>query len=96
MGRLYAGAFAGFGMRFFHTMNGKKAQLRIEAVYDFDFLDTFSRMEHGDEANSVNVNAYNITGKRLPKGIAVTMGLVVPLLPDKNDACYSFSKNKWK
>lgn len=92
---LYLGAFGGLGLRFFKPMKGHWAQLRIEATYCHDFVDTFSEMEHNDEANPLNINAYNITGKRFPKGIEITMGLVVPLMPDK-DACYSFSKNKYK
>lgn len=92
---LYLGAFGGLGLRFFKPMKGHWAQLKIEATYCHDFVDTFSEMEHIDEANSLNINAYNITGKRFPKGIEITMGLVVPLMPDK-DACYSFSKNRYK
>lgn len=96
MSPLYLGAFGGLGLRFFMPMNGHWAQLRVEATYHRAFVDTFSEMEHKDAANPLNVNAYNITGKRFPKGIEVTLGLVVPLLPDKNDACYTFSKNKYK
>lgn len=92
----YLGTFGGLGLRFFKPMNGRRAQLRIEAAYHLDFVDTFSEMEHSDAANPLNVNAYNITGKRFPKGIEVTMGLVVPLLPDKNDACYNWERKYWK
>ncbi len=91
----YIGAFAGLGMRLLRVMNGRKAQFRIDAIYNMDFVDSFSVMEHADASHPVNVNAYNITGKRFPRGIEVTMGLVVPLRPDKNNACYGFSKNKW-
>ena len=95
MSPLYLGAFGGLGLRFFIPMNGRRAQLRVESTYNFDFMDTFSAMEHKDAADPLNVNAYNITGMRLPKGIEVTMGLAVSLIQEK-DACYSFSKNKWK
>ena len=96
MNPFYVGAFAGVGIRLFHDMNGRKAQLRIEAVCNMDYVDSFSAMEHADASHPVNVNAYNTTGKRLPRGIEVTMGVVVPLRPNTDDACYSFSKNKWK
>ena len=96
MSPFYMGAFAGVGMRFFRVMNGRRAQLRIEAVYNMDFVDSFSAMEHADASHSVNVNAYNTTGKRFPRGIEVTMGLVVPLRPDKNDACYNWERHYWK
>ena len=91
----YLGAFGGLGLRFFKPMNGHRAQLKVEATYNLDFVDTFSAMEHNESANPVNVNAYNTTGKRFPRGIEVTMGLVIPLIKEK-DACYSFSKNKYK
>lgn len=95
MSPLYLGAFGGLGLRFFMPMNGRRAQLKVEATYNLDFMDTFSAMEHSESANPLNVNAYNVTGKRLPKGIEVTMGLAISLIQEK-DACYSFSKNKWK
>ena len=96
MQSLYVGAFGGVGIRFFREINGQKAHLKIDATYHFDFLDTFTEMEHCDEAQSINVSAYNITGKRFPKGIEITLGVTIPLHSDKDDACHSFSKNKWK
>lgn len=96
---LYLGAFGGIGLRFFKLMHGHRAQLRVEAAYNHAFVDTFTKMEHNDEATPLNVNAYNTTGKRFPRGFEITMGLVVPLTFDKDaykDACYSFSKNKYK
>ena len=96
MRSLYAGAFGGAGIRFFRTLNGQKTQLKIDATYNFDFVDTFTDLEYTDDAHPINVNAYNITGKRFPKGIEITVGITLPIFPDKNDACYSFSKNKWK
>ena len=96
MRNLYAGAFGGIGIRFFQDINGQKAQLKIDATYNFDFIDTFTDMEHSDEAQSINVNAYNITGKRFPEGIEITLGITIPLRSGKKDACYSFSKNKWR
>lgn len=96
MRNLYLGAFGGVGIRFFREINGQKAQLKIDATYNFDFVDTFTDMEHSDEAQPINVNAYNITGKRFPKGIEITVGITIPLRSGKDDACYSFSKNRWK
>lgn len=96
MRSFYLGAFGGVGIRFFREINGQKAQLKIDATYNFDFVDTFTDMEHYDEAQPINVNAYNITGKRFPKGIEITLGITIPLRSGEDDACYSFSKNKWK
>jgi hypothetical protein len=92
---LYFGTLGGLGLRFFKPVNGHRAQLRMEATYNQAFVDTFSKMEHNDTATPLNVNAYNITGKRFPRGVEIIIGLVIPLIPDK-DACYSFSKNKYK
>lgn len=93
---LYLGAFGGLGIRFFHDVNGQRAHLRVEATYHREFLDTFSEMEHNDVAHPENVNAYNINGKRFPQGIEITVGVTIPLMPDKMDACYNFSRNKWR
>lgn len=95
MRSLYLGTFGGVGIRFFREINGQKVQLKIDATYNIDFVDTFTDMEHNDEAQPLNVNAYNITGKRFPKGIEITVGITIPLRSAKDDACYSFSKNKW-
>lgn len=96
MNRLYVGAFAGLGVKLFRIVKGQKIHLRIEAAYNMGFVDSFSKMEHDEDAHSVNVNAYNITGKRFPRGLEATVGFTFPIYPDMNDACYGFSKNKWK
>lgn len=96
MRSLYLGAFGGVGIRFFRVINGQKAQLKIDATYNIDFVDTFTDMEHGDEAQPINVNAYNITGRRFPKGIEIMVGITLPIFPDKNDACYNWERNYWK
>lgn len=93
---LYIGAFGGLGMCFRFFINERIAHLIINATYNFDFVDSFTEMEHSDAAQPVNVNAYNITGKRFPQGFEITVGMAFPIGPDKDDACYSFSRNKWK
>jgi hypothetical protein len=96
MRSLYIGAFGGLGMRFRFFVNDRIAHLIINATYNFDFVDSFTEMEHNDAAQPVNVNAYNTTGKRFPHGFEITVGMAFPISPDKNDACYSFSKNRWR
>ncbi len=96
MSPLYLGAFGGLGLRFYHTVNGRRAQLKLEATYNHDFIDSFSKMEHNEEATPLNVNAYNLRGIRLPKGIEISVGVTLPILPDKGDACYTFSRNRWR
>lgn len=90
----YLGAFGGLGVRFFPTINEKRAQIKLDAVYNYSFIDSFSPMEHNESSQAQNVNAYNLTGERFPRGIEVTMGLVIPLIQEK-DACYGFSRNSW-
>lgn len=92
----YVGAFGGLGMRFHFHIKEQIAHIILNATYHLDFLDSFTEMEHTDVAQPINVDAYNITGKRFPKGFEITMGMAFPISPDKNDACYNFSKNHWK
>lgn len=96
MNSITAGVFGGAGLRFFWPVNGRRAQLRVDATYHMGLVDSFSDMEHQDEAQPVNLNAYNINGERFPQGIEISVGLIIPLLPDPDDACYNFSKNKWR
>lgn len=93
---LYIGVFGGLGVRFFQEMNGKRAQLKVEATFNHGFVDSFSEKEHLKTALPENVNAYNITGKRFPQAIELSVGVTLPLIPDKRDACYGFSKGRWR
>lgn len=88
----YLGTFGGLGLRFFPTINEKRAQIKLDAVYNYSFMDSFSPMEHNETSQAQNVNAYNLTGERFPRGIEVTLGVVIPLIREK-DACYGFSRN---
>jgi len=92
----YVGAFGGVGMNFQFWLGKQLTHWTINATYNFDFVDSFTEMEHSDAARPVNVNAYNTTGMRFPKGIEITVGFAVPIVPDKNDACYNWERNKWK
>ena len=49
--------------------------------------------EEGD-VPAVNVNAYQMTGSRLPRGLEVCLGIAIPLEPRQDDACASFSKDR--
>lgn len=95
MHSIRAGVFGGVGIRWFKLINGKRAQVKIDVTFCHDYLDSFANKEHDDTASPVNVNAYNITGKRFSKGLEISLGMIIPIFPDKNDACYYFSKNKW-
>lgn len=92
----YLGAFGGVGVHFQFWLGQQLSHFVFNATYNFDFLDSFTEMEHADAAVPVNVNAYNTTGKRFPKGIEITVGFAIPISPDKNDACYNWERNYWK
>lgn len=97
MNRLHAGWFGGAGLKFFWRYNGQRAQLKLDASYHQGLVDSYSSMEHNDTSLPVNVHAYNANGRRLPKGLEFAVGVVIPFWPDKNDACYTFSRHtrKW-
>ena len=40
------------------------------------------------------MNAYKITGSRLPRGIEATLGIAIPLEKRPDDACASFSNDR--
>lgn len=92
----YAGVFGGVGTVFQFWLGRQLTYWTINATYCLDFVDTFTEMEHTDAADPVNVNAYNITGKRFPKGMEVTIGFAIPIASDKNDACYNWERKYWK
>lgn len=92
----FAGVYGGVGTMFQFWLGQQLTHWTINATYNFDFIDTFTEMEHTDAAEPVNVSAYNITGKRFPKGIEITVGFAIPIVPDKNDACYNWERKYWK
>lgn len=94
MGLIHAGAFAGFGMRSRFDLGALGMIVKLSASYHQGFMDTYSVMEKEGAAQSINVNAYQITGKRLPRGIEVTLGIAIPLEKHQDDACASFSKDR--
>ena len=91
---IHAGAFAGVGIRSRIDIGGFGLVLKLSASFHQGLLDTYSDKETGGSAQSVNVNAYQITGSRLPQGIEACLGIAIPLESNKDDACATFSKDR--
>ena len=93
---IHAGAFAGLGIRSRIDLGGFGMILKLSASFHQGLLDSYSKMEKEGIADPQNVNAYQITGSRLPQGIEVCLGIAIPLEPKQDDACASFSKDhRW-
>ena len=94
MSLIHAGAFAGVGIRSRFYLGSLAMVVKLSASYHQGFLDSYSAMEKDGTAQSVNVNAYQITGSRLPRGIEATLGIAIPLEKHQEDACATFSKDR--
>lgn len=91
---LYDASFmAGAGMRFNVDFSTFYLAFKLEAGYHFGLLDTYSPMEHNDMATAVNVNAYNVKGKRLNRGLEIRLSVVLPLRFPPGDACSNWSRD---
>lgn len=88
-----ASVTAGAGMRFNVDFSTFYLAFKLEAGYHYGFLDTYSLMEHNDVAPAVNVNAYNIKGKRLNRGWEIRLSVVLPLKFPPGDACSNWSRD---
>lgn len=97
MATIHAGAFAGLGIRSDIDCGAFTLMLKLDATYHHGFLDSYSSMEHDESANALNINAYNITGVRMPRGLEVCVSLGIPLkFNNVDDACSAFSNNKYR
>ena len=92
MAPLHAGAFAGLGIRSDIDFGSLTLSIRLEVSYHQGFVDSYSEMEHAETAMPININAYNISGKRMPKGLELCLGIGLPLKFDNSDdACSTFT-----
>lgn len=96
MAAIHVGAYAGLGIRSDIDCGFVTLSVRIEVSYHRGFVDTNSDMEYSETAMPVNINAYNISGKRMPKGMELCLGIGIPLQFDKSDdPCFTFT-NKYR
>lgn len=92
MAPYHVGAFAGLGIRSDIDFGSLTLSVRLEASYHQGFLDSYSEMEHAETAAPVNINAYNLSGKRMPKGMELGLSIGLPLRFDNSDdACSTFT-----
>lgn len=94
--KYYAGAFAGLGIRSLVTIGNFEMLLKLSATYHQGFLDTFTEAEREETVTPVNVNAYNLMGSRLPQGIEVCLSIGIPLKAREDDACRTFSHDRYR
>lgn len=92
----HVGAFAGLGVRSLVSIRDFDMLLKLTATYHHGFLDTYTKEEKEEAVQAVNVNAYKLTGSRLPQGIEVCVSIGIPLKPRPDDACRSFSRDRYR
>ena len=96
MGLIHAGVFGGLGIRSRFNIGAMGMVMKLSASYHQGLLDTYSAMEKEGTAQSVNVNAYQVTGSRLPRGIEATLSIGIPLEKRLEDACAAFSHDRYR
>ena len=85
------GFTAGAGLRFLIDFKSFKMVVKLEGGYHMGFQDTYSEKEHTDQTQALNVNAYNIVGKRLNRGIEAAVTIAIPLEFHSEDDCFYWS-----
>ena len=96
MTKIYAGIFTGLGIRSLVTIGQRDFLFKLGASYHQGILDTYTALEKEEGVPAENVNAYHITGSRLPRGIELYVSFGIPLKPRPDDACRSFSKDRYR
>ncbi len=96
MALIHVGAFAGVGIRSKVNIGYQDVLLKFTVSAHQGFLDSYSPYEKNGLAQATNVNAYKITGYRLPQGIEVAFGIAIPLKPRLKDACASFGNDRYR
>lgn len=85
------GVTLGAGLRFNFDFSSFAMIVKLEGGYHLGLKDTYSEKEHYNQAAAVNVNAYNINGKRLNRGIEATLTIAFPLDFHPKDDCFYWS-----
>ena len=96
MNLIHAGAFAGLGIRGKFPIGRHDLVLKLSVTCHQGLLDSYSKSEQEGGVPAVNVNAYQITGCRLPQGIEATLGVAIPLHSRDEDACATFAKDRYR
>lgn len=96
MSLVHAGAYAGLGVRSKFTVGNQDVLLKFDITCHQGFLDTYSAYEKTGASQSLNVNAYQIKGYRLPQGMEISLGIALPLKPRLRDACSTFANDRYR
>lgn len=96
MNLIHAGAFAGLGIRSRIGIGSRHILLKLGATVHQGLLDNYGAAEKEGSVPAVNVNAYQVTGWRLPQGLEVTLGVAIPLEKHLEDACATFAKDRYR
>lgn len=96
LNRIHAGVFAGVGLRSSFDIGRMGMVVKLSASIHQGLMDSYSAMEKEGSAQTVNVNAYQITGMRLPQGLEITLGVAIPLQLKQEDACATFSNDRYR
>ena len=85
------GLTVGAGLRFLIDFKAFAMVVKAEGGYYMGFRDTYSEKEHTDQVQAVNVNAYNVKGSRLNRGIEGSITIAIPLDFHSGDDCFYWS-----
>ena len=96
MNLIHAGAFAGLGIRSRINLGSRHLLLKLGASVHQGLLDNYGAAEKEGSVPAVNVNAYQVTGWRLPQGLEVTLGVAIPLEKHLEDACATFANDRYR
>lgn len=96
MNLIHAGAFAGLGIRSRIGLGNRHILLKLSATIHQGLLDNYGAAEKEGSVPAANVNAYQLTGWRLPQGLEATLGVAIPLEKPLEDACATFSKDRYR
>lgn len=94
MSLFHAGAMAGVGIRSKVEVGRRDMILKLAVSYHQGLTDTYSAMEKQGSSTAANVNAYHITGSRLPQGLELTLGIGLSLKSHGKDACATFARDR--
>ena len=93
---IHAGAFAGIGIRSRIGLGSRHILLKLSASAHQGLLDSYSATEKEGSVPAVNVNAYQLSGWRLPQGLEVCLGIAIPLEKHVDDACATFANDRYR
>lgn len=93
---IHAGALAGVGIRSRVNIGASYLLLKLSVTAHQGLLDSYAKGEKEGTSDPLNVNAYQITGYRLPQGLEACLSVGIPLKARQDDACATFAKDRYR